>query len=97
MNVSAPDAKTVVVAFPSSYGPGIALLDSLPIVPEHKLKAALDAGTFREAWNLSTPPSEIVGLGPFILKETCSRPADRLRTQSALLDERRTGRGTPVS
>ena len=76
MKVIAPDAKTVVVTFPSSYGPGITLLDSLPIVPEHKLKAALDAGTFREAWNLSTPPGEIVGLGPFVLKEHV--PAQRI-------------------
>ncbi|HEX5216740.1 MAG TPA: ABC transporter substrate-binding protein [Vicinamibacterales bacterium] len=76
MNVTAPDAKTVVVTFPSSYGPGLTLLDSLPIVPEHKLKAALDAGTFREAWNLSTPPGDIVGLGPFVLKEHV--PAQRI-------------------
>ena len=76
MTVIAPDAKTAVVTFPSSYGPGIMLLDSLPIVPEHKLKAALDAGRFREAWNLSTPLSEIVGLGPFIVKEHV--PAQRI-------------------
>jgi peptide/nickel transport system substrate-binding protein len=36
------------------------------------LKAALDAGTFGEAWGLSTPLSEIVGLGPFTLAEHVS-------------------------
>src|SRR5262249_11087827 len=28
---------------------------------------ALEAGTLANAWNLSTPPSQVVGLGPFVL------------------------------
>ena len=31
--------------------------------------AALKAGTFAKAWGLSTPLSEIVGLGPFVLSQ----------------------------
>jgi peptide/nickel transport system substrate-binding protein len=31
--------------------------------------AALEAGTFREAWGTTTPVSEIVGLGPFVIQE----------------------------
>jgi peptide/nickel transport system substrate-binding protein len=65
--VSAPDASTVVIRFPSPFGPGLRLLDNLPILPRHKLDAALRAGRLAAAWDLSTPPSEIAGLGPFVL------------------------------
>lgn len=72
LTVRAMDAHTVVVVFPAPYGPGISLLDAVPIFPSHKLKAALDAGKFRDAWGLSTPLTEIVGLGPFVLAEYVS-------------------------
>jgi peptide/nickel transport system substrate-binding protein len=67
--VSAPDPATVVVRFPSPFGPGIRLLDNLPILPKHKLEAALDAGTFAKAWDGATPVGEVVGLGPFVVAE----------------------------
>jgi peptide/nickel transport system substrate-binding protein len=74
--VSAPDSNTVVVRFPSAFGPGIRLLDNLAILPRHKLEAALKAGTLAKAWDVSTPPSEIVGLGPFVLASY--QPGQRL-------------------
>jgi peptide/nickel transport system substrate-binding protein len=74
--VTAPDAGTVVVAFPSPFGPGLRLLDNLPILPRHKLEAALNAGTLGTAWNLSTPVSELAGLGPFVVKSY--QPGQRL-------------------
>lgn len=66
--VSAPDARTVVVRFAATFGPGIAILDNLHLVPKHKLKAALDAGTFSKALGVATPPSELAVLGPFVLE-----------------------------
>jgi peptide/nickel transport system substrate-binding protein len=69
LQVTAPDANTVVVRFPVPFGPGIRLLDNLPILPRHKLEAALASGSLASAWGPATPPSEIVGLGPFVLKE----------------------------
>jgi peptide/nickel transport system substrate-binding protein len=66
--VSAPDASTVVVKFPSAFGPGVRLLDNLPIVPRARLEAALAQGTFAKAWDATTPPDEMSGLGPFVLK-----------------------------
>ncbi|HKC56366.1 MAG TPA: ABC transporter substrate-binding protein [Vicinamibacterales bacterium] len=66
---SARDAATVVITFPAPSGPGLRLLDSLWIVPKHKLEGALKAGTFAKAWGTDTPPSEIVGMGPFVLRE----------------------------
>ncbi len=47
---------TVVVTFPAPFGPGLRLLDNLPILPAHKLQAALRQGTLRDAWGLTTPP-----------------------------------------
>jgi peptide/nickel transport system substrate-binding protein len=64
---SAPDPRTVIVTYPAPFGPGVGLLDNLYLVPKHKLAAALDAGTFAKAWLASTPPSELVSLGPFQL------------------------------
>jgi peptide/nickel transport system substrate-binding protein len=65
--VSAPDATTVVVRFPSRFAPGLRLIDTLPILPRHKLQAALDAGEFSKAWAVGTPAGDMAGLGPFIL------------------------------
>jgi hypothetical protein len=61
IQASAPDASTVVVTFAQASGAGIALLDMFPILPKHKLESAYKAGTFSQAWNTATPPSEIVG------------------------------------
>ncbi len=69
LTVRALDARRIVVSFPSAYGPGLAMLDAVPILPQHKLRGALDGGTFREAWGVTSPPAELVGLGPFVLRE----------------------------
>ncbi len=65
--VGAPDPKTVVLKFPAPFGPALRILDNLPIVPRHKLEAALRAGTMGDAWGVSTHPSDVVGMGPFRL------------------------------
>ena len=67
LRMDAPDAHTVVVEFPMTFGPGVRLLDNLPILPSHLLEPALEAGTLRDAWGLTTDPSEMAGLGPFVL------------------------------
>jgi peptide/nickel transport system substrate-binding protein len=69
LQVSAPDPHTVVITFPVPFAPGIRILDVLPILPRHKLEGALKAGAFTKAWGLDTPPAEIVGLGPFVVRE----------------------------
>lgn len=69
VGVRALDDRTIELKLPAPYGPGLTLLDSIPIYPRHKLQAALDAGAFRDAWNTKTPLSDIVGLGPFVLRE----------------------------
>ncbi len=61
------DARTVRVEYAAPFGPGVRLLDNLPILPRHKLEAALAAGTFKDAWNAATPATDLVGMGPFQL------------------------------
>ena len=69
IRADAPDAATVVFTYPGPSGPGIRLLDNLWVLPKHKLEVAARQGTFTSAWSTSTPPSEVVGLGPFVLHE----------------------------
>jgi peptide/nickel transport system substrate-binding protein len=76
LRARAVDPNQVEITFPAPFGPGLRLLDNLPILPRHKLEAALNAGTLAQAWGPTTPPAELAGLGPFILTEY--RPGERL-------------------
>jgi peptide/nickel transport system substrate-binding protein len=76
LHVASSAPREVVVRFPRAYGPGLRILDNLPIYPRHRLEAALQDGSFRTAWGTATPPQEIAGLGPFVL--TSYDPARRL-------------------
>jgi peptide/nickel transport system substrate-binding protein len=69
IRATAPDAQTVVVTFAAASGPGLRLLDQLPILPRHKLQGALASGAFASAWNAATAPADIVGTGPFVVRE----------------------------
>jgi peptide/nickel transport system substrate-binding protein len=62
------DAQTVRFTFPQPQAAAERLFDGVPILPKHQLEAAYRAGNFADAWNLATPPEQIVGLGPFKLK-----------------------------
>jgi len=66
--VKAIDSHSVAITFPSVFGPGLRLLDSLPILPRHTLDAAFKAGTLRQQWGPAAPPEGIVGLGPFVIQ-----------------------------
>jgi peptide/nickel transport system substrate-binding protein len=69
LEVSAPDPSTVVIRFPEPFAPGLRVLDNLPILPRHKLEAALEAGSFATAWPSGTAAGELASLGPFVLAE----------------------------
>jgi peptide/nickel transport system substrate-binding protein len=69
LQIAAPGAHTVVVTLPAPFAPGAALLDNVPIYPKHLLQPALDAHTFGSAWGVTTPPSSMAGLGPFVVSE----------------------------
>jgi peptide/nickel transport system substrate-binding protein len=69
LTATAADPQTVVFTFPTPFAPGVRILDNLPILPKHKLGAALKDGTLARAWGIGTPPGDIVGLGPFVLAD----------------------------
>ncbi len=60
------DKYTVEFDLPSPFAP---LLYSLgaPIFPKHILKNVVKEGKFMEFWNVSTPPSKLIGTGPYML------------------------------
>jgi peptide/nickel transport system substrate-binding protein len=63
------DSMTVKVTLPGPFGPVIDVIGSMYLIPRHKLEAAYKAGRYEEMWGVNTPPGEIVGNGPFMLKE----------------------------
>jgi peptide/nickel transport system substrate-binding protein len=69
IEVRALSPTSVTLAFPEPYGPGLRLLDPLPIYPRHRLGSALKEGTFATAWGPQTPPADMTGLGPFVLTQ----------------------------
>jgi peptide/nickel transport system substrate-binding protein len=69
MQVEQLDNHRVRFHFPVPYAAAERLLDGVPILPKHILEPVYRTGKFAEAWTLGTPPEQIVGLGPFKLKE----------------------------
>ena len=69
LSASALDPQTVVITFPEPFAPGVRLLDNIPMLPKHTLEGALSNGTLARSYSLTTPPADIVGLGPFVIKE----------------------------
>ncbi len=68
IGVRALDTHTVELTYPAPHGPGLRPLHVLPILPRHRLEARLAEGTFDKAWAVGTPPSEVIGAGPFVLE-----------------------------
>ena len=57
------------MTFPAPFAPGVRLLDNLPILPRHKLGAALKSGHVRASVGPGDAAVELAGLGPFVLTE----------------------------
>ena len=69
IKVSKVDRYTVDFELAQPYAVGERLFDSLAILPRHVLKESHEQGKMQEFWPLTTPAGEVVGLGPFRLKE----------------------------
>jgi peptide/nickel transport system substrate-binding protein len=67
--VSAPDEHTFVIKLPSPNAMVVPLAGSVRIMPRHVLEPVYKAGNFASAYNVSTPSAEIVGSGPWRLKQ----------------------------
>ena len=62
---SAPDPHTVVVKTPTPFATMLIAAGALTIMPKHVLEGAYKSGNFASAYNVSTPPDQIVTSGPW--------------------------------
>jgi peptide/nickel transport system substrate-binding protein len=92
--VTIEDHHTVTIKFAAPFGPGLRLLDGIPMLPRHRLERAFEAGSFASSWGLSTPPAEVTGLGPFALRDYV--PGQRLVLDRNPYYWRRTAAGGPL-
>jgi peptide/nickel transport system substrate-binding protein len=63
------DSYTVRLSFQRPVGMGLRMLDSVPILPKSVLLKAYQEGRLDKVWGPTVNPAEVVGLGPFRLKE----------------------------
>ncbi|MDX2041604.1 MAG: ABC transporter substrate-binding protein [Acidobacteriota bacterium] len=63
------DSHKIRFVFPAPQAAAERFLDGVAILPKHSLEPVYREGKFAQAWTLATPPEQIVGLGPFKLKE----------------------------
>ena len=62
------DDFTVKFTLPEPFAPFLNSV-GVEILPKHKLERYVKEGTFTTAWSVSTEPKEIVGTGPYVIKE----------------------------
>jgi peptide/nickel transport system substrate-binding protein len=62
---SAPDPLTVTVRTVSPIGTMLVSIGSLTLMPKHILEPAFKSGQFASAYNVNTPPEQIVTSGPW--------------------------------
>jgi peptide/nickel transport system substrate-binding protein len=62
------DDRTVRFTLPCVFAPAMDAF-GFNIIPKHALEAAYRSGQFNSAWGIDTPPSEIVGCGPFDMEQ----------------------------
>ena len=67
------DRRTVEFTLPQKFAPFLQLM-SQEILPEHKLNQYVEKGTFNSCWGVNEKPENIVGTGPYRIKEY--RPAE---------------------
>ena len=70
------DSHSVEIELPEPYAAAERLFAGFPILPRHRLEESHEMGHMREVWGRATPAGEIVGLGPFRLRQYL--PGERL-------------------
>jgi peptide/nickel transport system substrate-binding protein len=63
------DDLTVKAVTPEVYAPFLEYFGGVPILPKHILEKAVKERRFESAYSVSTPADQIVGSGPYRLKE----------------------------
>jgi peptide/nickel transport system substrate-binding protein len=67
--VSAPDDYTFVIKLPTPNAMLVPVASSVVILPRHILEPVFKAGNFASAYNISTPPDQLITSGPWRLKQ----------------------------
>ena len=68
--VSKVDDLTIRFVTPTPYAPFLEAAGAgVPILPRHKLAAAVKEGRFESAYGVNSKPEEVIGSGPFRLKQ----------------------------
>jgi peptide/nickel transport system substrate-binding protein len=67
--VTNSDDLTVHVVTPEIYAPFLEYFGAVPILPRHILESAVREKRFESAYGVGTPANQIVGSGPYRLKE----------------------------
>lgn len=67
------DEYTVEFTLPERFAPFLSLMGQ-EILPKHKLKGYIEKGFFNSCWGVNEKPENIVGTGPYRIKEY--RPAE---------------------
>jgi len=67
--VTKVDDLTVRVVTPEVYAPFLEAFGGIPILPKHVLAKSVAEKTFLSAYGVNSKPEEIVGCGPFRIKE----------------------------
>jgi peptide/nickel transport system substrate-binding protein len=68
IDVEKVDDRTVRFTFPGPYAAADRLFSGVHILPKHVLERPYREGKFESAWGLSTPPEQVIGLGPYRLQ-----------------------------
>ncbi len=63
------DERRVTFELARPYAAGERLFDSFHVLPEHILGDSFERGDVASAWGVLTEPKQLVGLGPFRVKE----------------------------
>lgn len=68
VEVHAVDEQTVRLRLPGRSALGERMLETIPILPRHRLEQPFKEGKLKEAWQLNTSAAGLAGAGPFRLQ-----------------------------
>ncbi|MFN3649969.1 MAG: ABC transporter substrate-binding protein [Armatimonadota bacterium] len=66
--VTKVDDRTIQFTLPVKFAPADTVF-AFPIIPKHKLESAYNAGRYNSTWTVSTPISQLVSSGAWVISE----------------------------
>ena len=89
------DDLTVQVITPEVFAPFLMEFGVVPIMPKHILAQSVADGTFTSAYGVNAKPEDIVGSGPFRLKEHKAAQSTLLERNPSFLEVDKKGQRLP--